>query len=203
MIIATRRDLSRGVAALVDLEPRFATVVEALDEVPLRLEPPGLATLLVIITEQSVSLQPARAIWKRLESAFDPRDADAVLRVPVERLRSLGLTRSKGRAFHAAAMADSRGVLDALAALDDDDARAALTALHGIGPWTAETYLLSCLARSDAWPAGDVALQTAAGSLFGISPRPSARQLTALAEPWRPWRAVAARLLWAWYRQTA
>ena len=201
MIIATKKDLLNGIAALCDLEPRFRLVAEALDEVPLRVEPAGLGTLLNIITEQSISLDAARAVWKRLEAAFDPGNAEAVLQVPLERLRSLGLTRSKGRAFHAAADADSRGVLGTLSDLDDDSVRRRLTALHGIGPWTAETYLLSCLARSDAWPAGDVALQSAAGSLFAISPRPSARQMITLGEPWRPWRAVAARLLWTWYRQ--
>ncbi len=199
MVIATQEDLDAGAAALLELEPRFRPAVETLERIPLRLQPAGLASLLALVTEQSISLDAARAVWRRLEAAIDPHDAAGVLQVPVERLRSLGLTGSKARAFHAAA-----GAADAIATLhrlDDDAARRTLTALHGIGPWTAETYLLSCLGRRDAWPAGDVALQSAAGSLLGISPRPCAAELTALAEPWRPWRAVAARLLWAWYRQ--
>ncbi len=147
-----------------------------------------------------MSLKAAASIRKRLDAAFDAGDAVAVLGVPVERLRALGLTRSKGRAFHAAARAAQDGLLESLATLGDDDANKALTALHGIGEWTAQTYLLSCLGRSDVWPAGDVALQTATAALFSIDPRPDVRQMVALAEPWRPWRAVAARILWTWYR---
>jgi DNA-3-methyladenine glycosylase II len=82
----------------------------------------------------------------------------------------------------------------------DDEIMAQLTRLHGIGRWTAEIYLLSCLARSDVWPAGDIALQAAAHDLFGLPERPTERALRQLAEPWQPWRAVAARLLWAHYR---
>ncbi len=200
MIIATRKDLEQGMVALVALEPRFGPVVERLGAVPLRIEPAGLASLLAIITEQSVSLKAAASIRMRLDAAFDAGDADAVLGVPVERLRELGLTRSKGRAFHVAAAAVRDGLLESLATMADDDAKKALTTLHGIGEWTAQTYLLSCLGRSDAWPAGDVALQTATAALLSLDPRPDTRQMVALAEPWRPWRAVAARILWAWYR---
>lgn len=200
MIIATRADLEEGIAELIGLESRFGPVVERLGTIPLRIEPAGLASLLAIITEQSVSLKAAASIRKRLDAAFDTGDADAILGVPVEDLRALGLTRSKGRAFHAAAQAARDGLLEALVTLRDDDAKRALTALHGIGEWTAQTYLLSCLGRSDAWPAGDVALQTATATLFSIDPRPDVRQMVALAEPWRPWRAVAARILWTWYR---
>ena len=200
MIIATQADLEEGVTALIGLESRFGPVVERLGTIPLRIEPSGLASLLAIITEQSVSLKAATSIRRRLDEAFDAGDAEAVLGVSVERLRALGLTRSKGRAFHAAAAAARDGLLESLLTLGDDDAKKALTALHGIGEWTAQTYLLSCLGRSDSWPAGDVALQAAAADLFSIDPRPDVRQMVALAEPWRPWRAVAARILWTWYR---
>ena len=91
----------------------------------------------------------------------------------------------------------------ALAALADgaaDDAHAALTAIHGIGPWTADIYLLSCLGHADAWPAGDLALQEAAKLAFALPSRPSAKEMLALAESWRPWRAMAARILWSYYR---
>jgi DNA-3-methyladenine glycosylase II len=81
-----------------------------------------------------------------------------------------------------------------------DEAHALLTAIHGIGPWTADLYLLSCLGHADAWPAGDLALQEAARLAFGLKARPSAKDMAALAESWRPWRAVAARLLWSYYR---
>jgi DNA-3-methyladenine glycosylase II len=102
----------------------------------------------------------------------------------------------------AIAKAVDRGEL-ALAALADgaaDDAHTALTAIHGIGPWTADIYLLSCLGHADAWPAGDLALQEAARVAFALPLRPTAKEMAALAEPWRPWRAVAARILWSYYR---
>ncbi len=200
MTIATQADLEKGIEALIGLDSRFAPLVESLAPIPLRIEPAGLASLLAIITEQSVSLKAAASIRKRLDAAFDSGDAGAVLNVPVERLRTLGLTRSKGRAFHAAAQAARDGLLESLVTLGDDEAKKALTALHGIGEWTAEAYLLSCLGRSDAWPAGDAALQRAAAALFSVASRGDVRQMMALAEPWRPWRAVAARILWTWYR---
>jgi DNA-3-methyladenine glycosylase II len=87
-----------------------------------------------------------------------------------------------------------------LAELPADDAHAALTAVHGIGPWTADIYLLTCLGHADAWPAGDLALQEAARLAFALDARPAAKALVALAEPWRPWRGVAARVLWTYYR---
>jgi DNA-3-methyladenine glycosylase II len=89
---------------------------------------------------------------------------------------------------------------DALAALSADEAHNALTALHGIGPWTADIYLLACLGHADAWPAGDLALQEASRLAFALQARPTAKEMIPLAEPWRPWRGVAARLLWAYYR---
>lgn len=198
--LRTRAALRDGIAALCAIEPVFAGLHEAVGEPPLRLSRPGLATTLRVVTEQSISLKAAAAIWARLEQNFDPHDGASVLAVPPERLRELGLTMAKARAFHGLAAAAEEGLFDTLPGMDDDEARRALVALPGIGPWTAEIYLLSCLARADAWPAGDVALQTAAGRAFGIAPRPPERALMAMAEPWRPWRSVAARLLWSYYR---
>lgn len=198
--IGDRRALARGVAALAGLEPRFGELRARVGAPPLRLYPPGLATTLRVVTEQSISLAAAAAIWARLEAALDPASPAAVLSCPAERLRALGLTRAKARAFHGLAAAAGDGLFETLPAMDDDAARRALVALPGIGPWTAEIYLLSCLARADAWPAGDVALQAAAQGAFGLAARPSQRELERLAEPWRPWRSVAARLLWSWYR---
>jgi len=198
--IRTNKALVRGVAALCALEPRFGDIHRQIGDPPLRLSRPGLATMLRVITEQSISLKAAAAIWARLITELDPHDPATVSAVSVDRLRELGLTRAKGRAFHGVAEACAAGLFSDLAACDDDTARKALVALPGIGPWTAEIYLLACLARADAWPAGDVALQTAAGRAFGLDPRPSQKELEAMAEAWRPWRAVAARLLWAYYR---
>lgn len=198
--IRTRQALRHGLAALAGLEPVFGRLHEAVGEPPLRLSRPGLATTLRVVTEQSISLKAAAAIWARLEAAFDPHDGRSVLAVAPERLRELGLTMAKARAFHGLAAADAAGLFATLPRMDDEAARRALVALPGIGPWTADIYLLSCLGRADAWPAGDVALQTAAGRAFGLDPRPGERALMTMAEPWRPWRAVAARLLWAYYR---
>jgi DNA-3-methyladenine glycosylase II len=119
-----------------------------------------------------------------------------------ERLARLGLSSPKIRALKKIARADDDGKL-ALATLADiaaEDAHAALTAVHGIGPWTADIYLLSCLGHADAWPAGDLALQEAARLAFGLPARPTAKEMLPLAEPWRPLRAVAARVLWTYYR---
>ncbi len=198
--LRTRAALRDGIAALCAIEPVFSGLHAAVGEPPLRLSRPGLATTLRVVTEQSISLKAAAAIWARLETVFDAADGASVLAVPPERLRELGLTMAKARAFHGLAAAAEEGLFQTLPRLDDEAARRALIALPGIGPWTAEIYLLSCLARADAWPAGDVALQTAAGRAFGIAPRPSERALMAMAEPWRPWRSVAARLLWSYYR---
>ncbi len=200
LTIRNRKALSQGVTALCAIDPRFVALHDAIGDPPLRLSRPGLATTLRVVTEQSISLKAAAAIWERLAATFDPSDPQAVLAVPPEQLRALGLTLAKGKAFHGLAGAAAGGMFERLTKLDDDAARAELVALPGIGPWTAEVYMLSCLARADAWPAGDVALQAAAGRAFGIDPRPSQKDLERMGEAWRPWRAVAARLLWAYYR---
>jgi len=125
-----------------------------------------------------------------------------IARARPARLARLGLSAPKIRSLKAMARAIARGEL-ALSALGDlaaEEAHAALTKVHGIGPWTADIYLLSCLGHADAWPAGDLALQEAARLAFGLRARPTVKEMTVLAEPWRPWRAVAARILWTYYR---
>ena len=114
----------------------------------------------------------------------------------------IGLSRPKIRALKEIARAIVRGdlALATLGDIDADAAHAALTAVHGIGPWTADIYLLGCLGHADAWPAGDLALQEAARLAFGLKTRPTTKEMGPLAEPWRPWRAVAARVLWTYYR---
>jgi DNA-3-methyladenine glycosylase II len=154
------------------------------------------------VVSQQLSTASAGAIWGRLAAAFDPFEPAAILRARAARLARLGLSSPKIRALKEIARAVSRGNL-ALASLADiaaDEAHAALTAVHGIGPWTADIYLLSCLGHADAWPAGDLALQEAARLAFGLAARPNAKQMAPLAEPWRPFRAVAARVLWTYYR---
>jgi DNA-3-methyladenine glycosylase II len=125
-----------------------------------------------------------------------------VRRARTAKLQRVGLSAPKIRTLKAIAKAVHSGAIDftALDSMSADDAHAMLTATHGIGPWTADIYLLSCVGHADAWPAGDLALQEAARIGFALATRPRAQEMTALAEPWRPWRGVAARLLWSYYR---
>jgi DNA-3-methyladenine glycosylase II len=135
-------------------------------------------------------------------AAFDPFDHNAVRRARAARLARVGLSRSKIKAMKAIGNAIARGAidLDALAGMEADAAHAALTALHGVGPWTADIYLLFCLGHADAWPAGDLALQEAARLAFALAQRPASKEMVRLAERWRPWRGVAAHVLWKYYR---
>jgi DNA-3-methyladenine glycosylase II len=151
---------------------------------------------------QQLSTASAAAIWARFAAAFDPFHPDAVRRARTERLARIGLSMPKIRTVKALGHAIARGEID-LAALGDmpaDDAHAALVRLHGIGPWTADIYLLFCLGHADAWPAGDLALQEAARIGLKLRQRPDAKAITRIAETWRPWRGVAAHLLWAYYK---
>ena len=162
---------------------------------------PGLAS---IVVSQQLSTASAKAIWGRLTLAFDPFDHAAVLRARSARLARAGLSASKIRTLKAIAKAIDRGELDlpALAAKPADEAHAALTAVHGIGPWTADIYLLFCLGHGDTWPAGDLALQEAARLLLELDTRPTSKEMVPLAEAWRPWRGAAACMLWSYYRTT-
>ena len=200
--IRSEHDLDAALAQLVRLEPRFAALVAAAGRPPLRRRPDGFAGLAAIVVSQQLSTASAGAIWGRLAAAFDPMEPAAILRARAPRLARLGLSSPKIRAFKEIARAVARGrlALAGLATLDAEKAHAALTAVHGIGPWTADIYLLSCLGHADAWPAGDLALQEAVRLAFSLRTRPSAKDMVPLAEPWRPLRAVAARVLWTYYR---
>jgi DNA-3-methyladenine glycosylase II len=200
--IRTERDLDAAIAALLQADPRFAPLIAAAGRPPLRRRPDGFAGLATTVVSQQLSTASASAIWGRLAAAFDPFEPAAIMRARAPRLARAGLSSPKIRALKAIARAVTHGKLplEALADLPADEAHAALTAVHGIGPWTADIYLLSCLGHADAWPAGDLALQEAARIAFGLRTRPTAKEMTAFAEPWRPWRAVAARVLWTYYR---
>jgi DNA-3-methyladenine glycosylase II len=201
-VIRSIADIEEGVAALIALEPRFGAIVrEGLP--PLRRSPGGFATLVEIIVEQMISLRAGQAIMGRLRGAFMALEAEAVCRSSVEHLMSLGLSRVKARSILAIAEMTRRGELsfDELDGTDDSRAKERLMRLPSVGPWSADIYLLSALGRQDVWPAGDVALQSAAQLLFHLRKRPDMRRMERLAEPWRPWRAVAARLLWTHYRR--
>src|SRR5271168_3253147 len=183
--IHTEADLDGALAALAAADPRFAALVATAGRPPLRRRSDGFAGLAAIIVAQQLSTASANAIWARLAAAFDPFEPAAILRARQARLARLGLSAPKIRALKAIAHAVARGrlALDKLADLAAEEAHAALTAVHGIGPWTADIYLLSSLGHADAWPAGDLALQEAAKVAFALPARPTAKEMQALAEP--------------------
>lgn len=189
--------VAEGAAWLAGREPRFAEALVAVGELPLRRTEEGFGRLLQAIVGQQVSTASAAAIWARLEAA-GMTDPAAVAGAGEERLRALGLSRQKAR--YAAALAAAGVEYDALRDMPDAEVVRVLTAVPGIGVWTAEIYAMFSLGRADAFAAGDLALQEAARTLFGLEARPSERALRGMAEAWSPWRSVAARILWAWYR---
>jgi DNA-3-methyladenine glycosylase II len=201
-ILHGEADLDAALTRLLAIDPRLVDVVAHAGRPTLRRRPAGFAGLCAIVCAQQLSTASAGAIWARLADAFDPFHHDAVRRARPAKLARLGLSQPKIKTVKAVGAAIARGEidLDAVAAMEADEARAALTSLHGIGPWTADIYLLFCLGHADAWPAGDLALQEAARLAFDLRARPSAKELATLAERWRPWRGVAAHVLWNYYR---
>jgi DNA-3-methyladenine glycosylase II len=200
-IIHTQADLETAVHVLIQQDPRWQPVFAKSGMPAIRRREGGYAGLCSIVCGQQVSTASAAAIRARLFAAFEPFHHDTVRLARGDKLARLGLSRPKIRAVKEIGHAISRKHidLDAVAAMEADQAHAALTALHGIGPWTADIYLLFCLGNADAWPAGDLALQEAARLAFGLKQRPDAKAMAKLGEKWRPWRGVAAHLLWAYY----
>ncbi|MEM8687277.1 MAG: DNA-3-methyladenine glycosylase 2 family protein [Pseudomonadota bacterium] len=200
-IINDVADLERGIAALVKADARFEPVVAKTGCPPLRRSEAGYRGVMKIIAGQQVSKASAAAIWLRMEEALAPMEPGHVAGLDEAAFRAAGLSGPKIRAVKALTTAITQGDLDfeALEALDDQAVSDSLCALKGIGPWSAEVYLLTCLGRRDAWPGGDLALQIAAAEAFALSVRPDAKAMAEMAQAWRPWRSVAARVLWAYY----
>jgi len=199
-IIMTPDDIAEGMAALAAADPRLAAAHRLTGMPPLRRTAGGFEGLAWIIVSQQVSVASARAIWARTRAVFAPFSPDDLIGAEEARFRAAGLSGPKIRTLRALAQAVAEGLdLDGLAGLAPDEAHAALTAVKGIGPWTADVYLLFCLGHADAFAAGDLAVQEAARAALGLPARPTAAALLAEAEAWRPWRGVAARLLWAYY----
>lgn len=196
-IIRTDLDVAEGAAWLAQQDARFAQALAQTGPLPLRLKPDGFNGLLEIIISQQVSVASANAIRARMLAAGLNTEA-AVLDAGEEGLRGAGLSRPKIRyaLILAAAELDYAG----LHALADRDVMERLTAITGIGPWSAEIYAMFCMGRADIFPAGDLALQVAAQGLFDLPARPGAEELARMAEVWTPWRSVAARALFAYYR---
>ena len=202
-LIDSESALAEAAARLLALDPDIVAKLIAIGgAAPLRRQEPGFAGLVRIIVSQQVSTASANAIFKRVETALAPLNARTVLDADDEKLRSCGLSSPKIRAFRAIAQAVAQEGLDltALGALVAEEAHRTLVAVKGIGPWTADIFLLFCLGHPDAFPAGDLALQEAAKLALGLEERPDARRLEEIAERWRPLRGVAARMLWAYYR---
>jgi len=187
--------------ALVAADPLLARVVEAVPPFEWRLRTGGFEGLFRMIVEQQVSVAAAASIWRRVVEGLGEVTPEAVLARPIEELRTFGLSGQKARYGHEIARAHVEGHIDFdhLEQLDDAEAIAALTAIKGVGLWTAETFLMFCEGRTDVFPGGDVALQEAMRWADGIEIRPTQKQAYARAEVWRPHRSVAAHLLWSWY----
>ena len=201
--IADEATLVAAAESLRQKDPEFVGRLLAVGgPPPLRRREPGFAGLAAIIVSQQVSVASASAIFGRLEARLAPLDAARLAAATDEDLRGCGLSSPKIRALRAAAqtIAEGRLELEGLSALDAETAHRALVAVKGIGPWTADIFLLFCLGHPDAFPAGDLALQEAAKLALALKTRPDAARLERIAERWRPWRGVAARMLWAYYR---
>ena len=196
-IIEGEACVAEGAEWLSRREPRFAEALALTGPLPLRLRPDGFEALLGAIVSQQVSVASARAITARMEAA-GLADRAVVAAATEEAMRACGLSRQKIR--YAQALARSDLDFHALRGLDDAGVVARLTALPGIGVWTAEIYAMFSLGRADVFAPGDLALQESARRLFGLEARPKERQLREMALDWSPWRSVAARLLWAYYR---
>lgn len=197
-LIETEADLAEGVAHLMRICPVWARVLPELGPLPLRRRPDGFEAIASAIVSQQISIAAAGSIWERMVTAGLTAPA-GIVAASDEEMRAVGLSRPKIRYLRGIAGAG----LDwpGLRYMPDDEAIAALVALPGIGLWTAEIYLKFALGRADVLAAGDLALQEAARMLYGLEERPGPAALREMAEPWRPWRSVAARGLWAYYRQ--
>ena len=191
-----------GLAALAAADPDLGRIEATAGPLPWRRRADGFPGLLQAIVGQQISNQAAAAIWRRLHATPGALLPEGLLALPDEALRLAGLSRPKIAHARALAAAFAEGRLDAagLAAMADTDAVAAIAAVRGMGVWSAEIYLLFALERLDVFPAGDLALAAAAAHLKGLPGRPPPAALRALAEPWQPWRALAARLLWHHWR---
>lgn len=191
------RSLRTAAAELGAIEPALGASLARYGPPPLWAREPSFVTLVHLILEQQVSLASARAAFDRLAPSLGVVEPASFLTLDDDQLKAIGFSRQKAGYARALASALLGGFdLDALAGLPDADVRAALIAHKGIGQWTADIYLTMCLLRPDIWPQGDLALVTSARVVFGLDHRPNNSELAAMAERWRPYRAVAARMLW-------
>lgn len=200
-IIETEKDIADGLRSLSRRDPRLRPVIRTAGTVPLRRAPAGFEGLAQIVVNQQLSAASAAAIWSRFAAAFPDFDPARVARARDVKLQSLGLSGAKIRTLRAIAAAQKAGLdIDGLVSLSGEEAHGRLTQIKGIGPWTADIYLLFCLGHADIFPAGDLALRNAVMAGLALAEQPEVDELAEIAAAWSPWRGVAARLFWAYYR---
>lgn len=194
-------DLDEGLAFLTTADPRLRPVLATAGTVALRYRPPGFEGLARVIVAQMLSVASADAIWSRFAALLDTVTPANYLAQTEAALRAVGLSRGKVKTLDAVARAALAGLdLEALADETAETTIARLTALPGVGRWTAEIFLLFCARHADVFPAGDLALQVATMEAFGLPERPSEKEMRAISAAWSPWRGVAAKLFWAYYK---
>jgi DNA-3-methyladenine glycosylase II len=198
--IETAEDIAEGLAHLAKADRRLKPVIRVAGTLGLRRREPGFAGLARIIVGQQLSVASASAIWERFVVVFPQMTPDAIHRAREPRFRKAGMSAPKIRALRAAAAACREGLdLDALADQPAETAHARLCEVHGIGPWTADIYLLFCLGHPDIFPVGDLALRNAVADAFALDLPVHPDAVAAIAERWSPWRGIAAYLFWAYY----
>ena len=197
-IIVSKACIAEGLNWLAQKEGKFSDAITLVGPIPIRLREDGFSRLFGAIVSQQLSVASAKAIWGRLESA-GMISAKAIEKASDEDLRSCGLSRQKIRYVRALCAANVDYL--ALREASTEEVLETLVKISGIGVWTAEIYIMFSLGRADVFAPGDLALQEAAKILFNLEQRPTEKQLRIMAKKWSPWRAVAARLLWAYYKQ--
>ncbi len=203
-VIETEADIEEGLAYLAAADARLKPVIAAAGKVPVRRREAGFEGLLHIIVSQQLSAASANAIWRRVEAGLPGLSPAVITGSSDEALRAAGLSAPKIRTMRAAAEACLAGLdIDGMAERPAEEAHAALTAIKGIGPWTADIYLLFCLGHADVFPVGDLALRLAVADALGLPQEPTQNELAEIVAPWTPWRGVAACLFWAYYHVLA
>lgn len=199
--IKNESDIEFGLEQLSKLDPKLQKIINIVDHVPLRLSKPGYSGLAQIITSQLISRAAANAIWLRLETGLGGVSVQKVLTKNEDELMAMGLSRAKAKTFLLIAKLSSDGLFsfDEISTLPVDKALKELMSLKGIGRWSAEVYLMFCCGHPDFFPAGDIALRTAAGHAIFEGDQPDEKTLRVYSERWSPYRSIAARLLWRHY----
>lgn len=199
--IDSQSDISLAVLDLKKRDPKLIPLIDELSHIPLRRTEAGFEGLANIVTSQLISRAAADAIWERLKTHFGVLAAENIIQLTEQDLKNLGLSGAKARTLLGTAekLTNQPNFLTSLELYTADKALKELMSLKGVGPWTAEVYLISCCGHPDIFPAGDVALRTAAGHAFFEGVQPDQKSLREYSKKWAPWRSIAARILWAYY----